>query len=156
MRELSPARIIAYENIPPYTPVTFDGRIANSADVSGLSRLAGISREVATVRGQVIDYLDYGELQSTNFNWVADGDIYLNGSVLSQTPASDNVQFVGVAKSAKVMFVLIGTGSGTEGPAGPTGPQGPQGPAGQSVGILDGGDADDVYGPGGIIDAGGA
>lgn len=51
---------------------------------------------------------------------------------------------------------VTGTGRGQKGDKGDKGDTGPQGPPGESVGIIDGGFADSTYGPGGLIDCGGA
>jgi len=102
-------QVVAYEAIPPFTPYTYAGRIADSTDTDDFWQVVGISERFTTPRNQVIETLEEGEIFGTPFNWVPGAKIYLNGrGVLSMTePTTGFVQIVGVAIDNKSIRVQI-------------------------------------------------
>lgn len=84
---------------------------------------------------------------------------------LHEAKADPHPQYARKADLTTLVSQIKTTGVGTKGEKGDkgdtgadgaTGPTGPQGPQGDTQGIIDGGFANSTYGPGGLIDAGGA
>jgi len=93
--------------IPIYSCVTSDGKIGDSDNVTHSHKVIGISIETIAVgaSGKVIVY---GLLSNVSWTW-SNGDIFLNGTALSQT-SPDITGFsksVGKAQSENKMIVNL-------------------------------------------------
>ena len=101
--------IVAAEPIPPFAPVTFNGRVANSANLTHYDRVAGFNGLQAAGIGLRVELINNGEIYNEHAIWTANRQILLNGKQLSQTPPTVGfIQILGIAKDSKTMIVYFG------------------------------------------------
>ena len=100
-------RIIAAENVPIYTVITYKGNLADSSNTAHRTVIAGITKEAInnTFSGSVVTE---GEIENSSWTWTKGDNLFLNGTALSTTPPSTGfVIKIGEAMSATKIFVRI-------------------------------------------------
>lgn len=123
--QLQKTHIRAVNLIPRYGCVTASGELANSGTPAHQDHVVGVTdgQIEATAWG---DVTTAGLIYELTWTWTPGEPIYLNGTVLSQTPPGAGfTQQMGWALTGQSMLVqVMGTGSGGVGPPGPPGPAG--------------------------------
>lgn len=92
--------------IVAYQVVTSGGLVANSSDLRGFGRIAGVVRTGAAV-GRQAEVMQVGELINTGWSWLNQGDpLYLFGALISlRMPVSGFLIQLGWVKDSMTMFV---------------------------------------------------
>lgn len=99
--------IVALEDIPAFTVATIKGNRANSANISYVNQVLGVTTAAinAGFSGNVITD---GFVTSSVWSWSPGASIFLNGTNLSQSPASSGFsQVIAVAKTSDTIFVSL-------------------------------------------------
>lgn len=123
--------------VPRWGCVTSSGVLADSNDPAHEGHVMGLT-DGAIQPGFFGSVTVMGKVYDQGWAWNPGAAIYLNGTVLSETPPGGGfTQRIGWAVTGQSVLVdLASPGSGIPGPAGPkgdtgaTGPIGPEGPAG--------------------------
>lgn len=117
--------IAASTDIPRWGCVTADGALADSNNPAHQDHIVGIT-DGEMFNGRWGDATTAGTLYFDGWSWTAGAPVYLNGTVLSQTPPGVGfVQQMGWALTGQSILVgNPGTGSGGIGPPGPPGTPG--------------------------------
>ena len=104
-------KISASENLPILSPVNFNGLLANSANTDLPNSICiGISIE-EILNGNEGKIKTSGIIESSSWNWVENGTLFLNGNTLSQVkPESGFIQKIGIAKTANSILLKISDG----------------------------------------------
>lgn len=106
---LAPLTIVASEFIPPFTPFTYNGRVADSRLLTHFWRVAGFSGAQPSKPDFVVNPITEGEITFDHVHgpsWQPNKEVFLNGKILSQTPpSSDFIQIMGIAKDSKTLVV---------------------------------------------------
>ena len=100
-------RIIAAENVPIYTVITYTGYIANSATTAHMNKIAGITKEAinATFSGTAVTE---GEIENVSWTWTKGDVLFLNGTSITNTPPSTGFRIkIGEALTSTKVFVRI-------------------------------------------------
>lgn len=107
----SDQRIIAAEYLPPFTPVTYNGRRADSRLLVNKWRIAGFTGAQGAQKGYAIQAITTGEITFDHFTgplWTPNELVYLDGVQFSQTvPSEGFIQILGVAKANNTLFVEL-------------------------------------------------
>lgn len=130
--------------IPRYSCVTASGEVADSGNPAHQDHITGVTDGAIGYNAGPPVHADWGDVTTAGliyemtWTWTPGQPIYLNGTVLSQTPPGVGfTQQVGWALTGQSMLVqVMGTGAGGVGPPGPPGPPGPAGNA-RSTDLID-------------------
>ncbi|SRR6266487_2737370 len=101
-------KILATCKLPAYSPVTSQGKRADSNNASAsFGRVIGLNTDEVQ-SGQIAQVVTNGEIENSSWNWKTGDPIFLNGTGLSCTPpVSGFVQQLGTAKeSTKIVIDL--------------------------------------------------
>ncbi|HMW08662.1 MAG TPA: hypothetical protein PK079_26045 [Leptospiraceae bacterium] len=99
--------IIANERIPAFSPVTLDGRIPTSDDLSFRFNICGIAPFEIEANSQG-EYRSIGELISSEWSFTPGLPLYLNGKTLSHNaPKTGFIKEFGIAKNSNTLFLNI-------------------------------------------------
>lgn len=110
--------ILATTDIPRWGCVTSAGALANSGVPADSGNIVGIT-EGQMFAGRWGDATMFGLIYDKNWTWTGGAAVYLNGTVLSQTPPGIGfVQRIGWALTGQSIAVNI-EGTGPPGPPGP-------------------------------------
>lgn len=116
--ELQKVHILATTNIPRWGCVTSSGALANSGVPAHAGSIIGVT-DGQMFAGRWGDATMMGLIFDQNWSWTGGGSVYLNGTVLSQTPPGIGfVQRIGWALTGQSIAVHI-EGTGPPGPPGP-------------------------------------
>lgn len=100
-------QIVMDEPGPAFCVVTVDGKVADSAVLSHIGRVAGIAL-TAPAAGFPVDCIFHGDIENPLWSFAEGDSIFLNGASLSATPpASGFSQAIGSAKSPTKVVVNI-------------------------------------------------
>lgn len=99
--------IVAKEEIPIYSCITSDGRVADSDVVSDANKIIGVSIEPISINtsGKI---MIYGIITDSSWTWQV-GDLFLNKKILSQV-SPDTIGFsklIGKAKSENIIIINL-------------------------------------------------
>lgn len=101
------ADILATENIPAFSLVTANGKVADSSNFSHFGHVVGLSTVV--VLNTFIDTVVVeGEVTNGLWSWTNNDKIFLNGTSLSTTPPITGFsQFIAIARNNNTIFVRL-------------------------------------------------
>jgi hypothetical protein len=101
------ADINATENIPAFSLVTANGKIADSSNTTHFNHVVGLSK-VAVLNGFVVTVTVEGEVTNPSWSWTNNDKIYLNGTSLSTTaPLTGFNQFIAIARNNNTIYVRL-------------------------------------------------
>jgi hypothetical protein len=105
--KLDTAEVNATVDIPAFSMVTADGKIADSSGFGHFGHVVGISL-VFTLTGFVVTVVTEGEVTNPAWTWINNQKIFLNGTSLSTTPPTSGFsQFIALARNNNTIYVRL-------------------------------------------------
>jgi len=100
--------IVAAENIPANSPITSQGKVADSSALSAFQKVIGITKD-SILSGFSGRFVSTGRIvKNSGWNWISGQVIFLNGTALSPTPPSSGfIQKIGAACAADSILLEI-------------------------------------------------
>lgn len=99
---------LATGNIPAFSLVTAEGKVANSNNLSHFNKIIGMSIN-AVVAGAIGYATVDGEVTNNAWAWSGGSKLFLNGTTISLTPPSSGFsQMVAVARNANIIIMKFG------------------------------------------------
>jgi hypothetical protein len=99
--------VAATEDIPAFSFVTANGKVADSGNSAHFNRIVGIT-PVAVSSGFIVTVLGVGEVLNVLWNWTPNAKLFLNGTTLSAVPPTSGFnQLVAVARNDQTIIVRM-------------------------------------------------
>jgi hypothetical protein len=99
--------VTAIANLNPNDPTTITGDLADSGNSAHLGKVIGLSENQTNI-GFSAKIITDGLVQNSGWSWTAGSPIFLNGTILSQTPPSSGfIQQMGIAEASDTILVDV-------------------------------------------------
>lgn len=100
--------ILAVDTLAPFSVVTINGKIADSSNLAYFNKVVGVNGSTQINSGFTGNVNVAGLVTNSGWSWSPGASIFLNGTNLSQTPASTGFsQVIAVAKTSDTIFVSL-------------------------------------------------